>query len=259
MVLAAWLVLPFFAKRILRLTFFEFQAPLDLTASYVRDLQEFWSLRSRSKSDLIAAGRDLAQLNATYEVSLQQMATLRGQVSRLEAMLRIPATPGYQAEPARVVRRDLTAWWQRIVVRKGRMHGIPVGAPVIYTGGVVGKVVEVGLSTSVVELISSPTLRLSATLEGDTRTLSYQGGQNPTFGPAVGVAEFVPLDVVARHDAPRRVVTSGLGGVFPPGLTVGDLIRVDPGPDGLFRIGEVRLDARLAELMEVTILVPESP
>ena len=56
-----------------------------------------------------------------------------------------------------------------------------------------------------------------------------------------------------------RVVTSGLGGVFPAGLVVGKLSRVEPSPDGLFQTGEVQLDDRLAALDEVTVLVAENP
>jgi rod shape-determining protein MreC len=68
--------------------------------------------------------------------------------------------------------------------------------------------------------------------------------------------EFVPLDIFARPGAPRRLVTSGLGGIYPAGLTIGQVIGVDASTDGLFKTGRVELDPRLAELTEVTVLVP---
>ena len=49
---------------------------------------------------------------------------------------------------------------------------------------------------------------------------------------------------------------SGYGGVFPPGLTLGTVIRAELGSDGLHKSGEVRLDERLGSLNEVTVLVP---
>jgi rod shape-determining protein MreC len=70
--------------------------------------------------------------------------------------------------------------------------------------------------TAVVELITSQNVRLAGVVEGDTRPMSYQGGLNPTFGPPKGIVEFVPLDVFASAATPKRLVTSGLGGVFPP-------------------------------------------
>lgn len=258
-VLIAWLLIPTTIKRFARTGFFELQAPVSTTASYVRDLQDFWSLKTRSKNELIEAGRDVARLNAAYETRLQQDAALRGELERLERILKLPAPAGYRSEPARVVLRDFSSWWQRLVIRKGRNYGILEGSPVIYAGGVVGRVREVYAYTSVVELVSSPGVRIAATTEGDTRPISYQGGVNPSFGPAVGVIEYVPLDVFASPSSPRRLVTSGLGGVFPPNLTIGYITRVEPSSDGLFKSGDVRLDPALSALNEVTVLVPEAP
>mgnify|MGYP001553669017 FL=1 len=259
LVAAGWLVLPVAVKTFTRASFFEFTAPVAAVASHARDLQEYWSLRMHSRRDLIEAGRDLARLNASYSLSVQQNSELQAQVARLEELLKLPSFPDYRSEAARVARRDFSGWWQRLVIRKGRNFGIPVGAPVVFSGGVVGRVSEVYAYTAVVELISSPGVRLAAVIEGDTRPMSFQGGINPTFGPARGVIEFVPLDVFATPDAPKRLVTSGLGGVFPPGLSLGSVVKVEPSTDGLFKTGEVQLNANLANLTEVTVLVPLSP
>lgn len=259
LVFAAWLVLPVVVKSFVRISFFEMQAPVDVTVSYARDLQDFWSLRNHSKNELIEAGRDLARLNASYELKVQENAALHEEIARLEGLLRLPAFDNYRAEPARVARRDFSGWWQRLVIRKGRNYGLTVGDPVVYTDGVVGRVSEVHAYEAVVDLISDPAVRLAASVEGDSRPISYQGGDNPTFGPAHGVVEFVPLDIFASPDHAKLLVTSGLGGVFPPGLIIGTLTRVEPSTDGLFKTGEVRLDERLGELTEVTVLVPLEP
>jgi rod shape-determining protein MreC len=257
--LAAWLAAPVAIKSFARASFFEMTAPITVAASYANDLQRFWALRLHSKPELIEAGRDLARLDASYALAVQQNGELQAQVERLQALLHMPPTEHYRFEHARVAQRDFSGWWQRMVIRKGRDYGIPVGAPVIYSGGVVGRVTEVHAFTSVVELISDPGLRIAAVVDGDTRPISYQGAENPAFGSARGVVEFVPLDVYASQAAARRLATSGLGGVYPPGLTIGRITHVEASADGLFRTGEVTLDPRLAELTEVTVLVPASP
>jgi len=256
LVVAAWLFLPVAVKSLLRISFFELQAPINVSASYARDLQEFWSLRAHSKQDLIEAGRDLARVNASYDLATQQNGELRAEITRLENLLRVPPQTEFRFEHARVVRRDFSAWWQRLTIRKGSNYAIPVGAPVVFSGGVVGRVTEVHAYTSVVELISSPGVRLAAIVEGDDRPMSFQGGLNPTFGPARGVIEFVPIDIFATPTSTKRLVTSGLGGVFPGGLTLGRVVKLEPSTDGLFKSGEVELDQRLSELIEVTVLVP---
>lgn len=255
-IIVVWLLLPIGVKSFTRASFFELTAPVTIAASHARDLQSYWGLRLHSKNELIEAGRDLARLNSSYELAVQQNTELQAEIARLESLLRLPAFNQYRYEHARVARRDFSAWWQQIIIRKGRNFGIPVGAPVIFNGGVVGRVTEVNLNTARVELISSPNVRLAGVVEGDARPISFQGGHNPTFAPPTGTVEFVPLDIFAHSNTPRRLVTSGLGGVFPPGLTLGVITKLELGSDGLFQSGEVRLDDRLGSLTEVTVLVP---
>ena len=253
---AAWLVMPVVFKSFLRASFFEMTAPVPLAVSRARDLQQFWALRLHTKDQLIEAGVDLARLDGAYALSVQRDAELQAEVARLEELLRMPPSDAYRYEYARVVLRDFSGWWQRLVIRKGADYRIPVGAPVVFSGGVVGRVQEVHATTSVVELISSPGIRLAAVVEGDTHPISYQGGINPVFGTARGRIEFVPLDVYASPTNPKRLVTSALGGTFPAGLTIGTIVKVDLSADGLFKTGEVQLDPRLSDLTEVTVLVP---
>jgi len=258
LIVAIWSVLPVGFKTLARVSFFELEAPVETASSYGRDLQEYWALRMHSNQELIEAGRDLARLNAAYELRIQENAALRGEIERLEALLRLPSFKEFKSEPARVVRRDFSAWWQYIVIRKGRNFGITEGAPVVFTGGVAGRVIKVNAYTAVVELISSPTMRLAAVVEGDDRPMSYQGGVNDSFAPPIGLVEYVPSDIFASKHARKRLVTSGLGGVFPPGLTIGHIIKAEPSADGLFKSGEVELDDRLSTLTEVAVLVPVS-
>jgi len=257
--LAAWFVAPIAVKKVARASFFEMTAPLAVTASYASNLQRFWALRIHSKDELIEAGRDMARLNSSYSLSVQQNGELQAEVERLQALLKMPPLEKFRFEHAQVAQRDFSGWWQRMVIRKGADYDIPVGAPVVYSGGVVGRVSEVHAYTSVVQLTSDPGLRIAAVVDGDTRPISYQGGENQVFGAARGVVEFLPLDVYASGTAPKRLATSGLGGVYPPGLTIGRIIHVESSQDGLFKTGEVELDPRLSELTEVTVLVPESP
>ncbi|MDD2762673.1 MAG: rod shape-determining protein MreC [Opitutaceae bacterium] len=258
-VVLAWLLLPVVVKSFLRVSFFEMQAPIQAAAAYARDLQEYWTERAHSKHELIRAGKDLRHVYAGYEFQVQQADALRAEIARLEQLLRLPSNPNYRFEPARVARRDLSGWWQQLVIRKGANFGIPVGAPVVYSGGVVGRVREVHAYTAVVDLITSPSVRLAANIGDDSRPVSYQGGLNPPLAPARGLVEFVPPDIFASATTPKRLVTSGLGGVFPAGLTIGSVTRLEASTDGLFKSGEVALDPRLSELTEVTVLVPLNP
>jgi len=258
-VLLGWLLLPLVVKVFTRATFFEIQAPLLVADSYAEDLRNFWSNRLHSKDELLKAGHDLAGLFAEYAYSTQQNAELQAEILRMENLLNLPPMPAFRLEPARVAQRDFSGWWSRMIIRKGANYGIPVGAPVVFSGGVVGKVTEVHRYTAVVDLITSQTFRVAATVSGDNRPFSYRGGVNDAFKAPRGIAEFVPLDVYATRTTPQRVVTSGLGGVFPAGLVLGEISSLESSSDGLFKVGDVTLDDRLGSLTEVTVLVPLNP
>jgi rod shape-determining protein MreC len=184
---------------------------------------------------------------------------LRAEVQRLERLLNLPARENYRDEIARVVRRDFSGWWQQIIIRKGQNYGIRPDLPVVFTGGVVGRVREVGQYTSIVDLLSSKNVRLAANFEGDNRPVIYHGGLNPSFAAPRGTVEIAPADIVATRAKPALLVTSGLGGVFPPGLPIGKVERLTLGPEGQFMTGDVLLDERLTSLTEVAVLVPTQP
>lgn len=252
----AWWVAPAFVKRWSGVVFQEFQAPAWTAISYVRDLRTYWTTKGTPKADLIEAGVDLARLNSAYALRIQQSHSLQEEIQRLESFFELPSYPDFHYEVARVVKRDLSAWWQTLVIRKGINYGIRPGQAVVFAGGVVGRVDSVNAYTATIELISSPRFRMAAHIEGDMRPVEYRGGQNPGLGEASGLAMNIPADATASLRDPLKLTSSRLGGVFPDGLTIGRVYRLDPSPDGLFQSGLVRLDPRLKSLREVAVLIP---
>ncbi|MFP4165948.1 MAG: rod shape-determining protein MreC [Opitutales bacterium] len=257
--LVAWWVLPTFFKSFLQTSFREFHAPAWVVTSYLDDLEGFWSRRSHSKLELIEAGREIARRKAFYEIQVQRNASLEAQIARLESILNLPEHRKFRYEVARVIRRDLSAWWQHIIIRKGRKHGIPVGAAVVFADGVVGQVDEVNAMTSRVKLATSPTFRMAATFEGDTRPVVYQGKVQSGFSPPAGEVRDVAQDFQATEKHPLKLVTTPLGGAFPGGIEIGRVHWLEPGSTGIFQTGEVRLTPQLLNLYEVAVLIPKNP
>lgn len=251
-----WLILPAAVKSFMRAGFYEFQAPTWTGLSYIKDWQDLWSLRQHSKNELIEAGRELSRENAYLELTVQENKVVREELQRLENLLGLPSYPEFRYEIARVVKREQNTWWQRLIVRKGARHGVTEGAAVVFSGGVVGRVAEVNAYTSVIEMVSSSRFRVAAHFENDLRPITYRGGINIAFQPPQGRVSNVPVDIQVSSDNPRRLVSSRLGGVFPDGLTLGWVERMEAGSEGLFQEGAVRLDPRLLSLREVAILIP---
>jgi rod shape-determining protein MreC len=257
--LIVWWLAPVVVRTFGETAFYNFQAPAWVAYSHLKDLQEFWSLRAHSSLDLIAAGHDLARANAALTLQLQQDAAQADELRQLESLLHLPPAAQFRYEVARVVRRDQTAWWQQLLIRKGRNDGLAPGQGVVFEGGVIGRIQEVFSSTAIVELATSPEFRVAANLNDDPRPVIFQGGEAPPFGTPRGEVRDVAPDFTIPASNPVRLVTSSLGGEFPQGLTLGWVSQLAPGSDGLFQSGPVRLDPRLSGLREVAVLVPDPP
>jgi rod shape-determining protein MreC len=256
LILLLAIVLPPVFKTFLRLSFYEFQAPLWVTSSYLEDLQEFWSKRNHSKEELIEACRDLARRNAVTELNRLEVKRLREEIRRLESLFNLPSHPKYKYEVARVVHREINSWWHQFTIRKGKNYNIQQGAPVIFSGGVVGRIKEVHAYTSIVELVSSRHFRMTAQFEDDYRPVTYQGAGGIAFAPPQGIVSIVQRDLVIKPSRPRRLISSNLGGVFPDGFIIGNVKKLNMEADDLFQSGRVILDKRLLSLKEIAVLIP---
>lgn len=235
--------------------FSEFRAPLFAMPSQISDLEKFWQLNSNSKRALIEAGRDLARVNSSYELRLMENKALRDKVDRYERIFNMSSHENFRFEVARVAGRDINAWWQRLVIRKGSMHGIKAGSAVICADGVVGRVSEVNLYTSVVELASSRHFRMAANFEGDNRPVIYQGAGAVSFRHPIGKLRDVPADLSPSINRPLKLVTSSLAGTFPDGVLIGYVDKLELASDGIFKLGTVNLSRGLSSLREVAVLV----
>lgn len=256
---ALWVLLPSAVRRFNREAFAEFQAPALHLIGKSRDLATFWEKQSRSSSEMSAAGRDLARINAALELKLGAMEDIRRENVRLREITRYGAPPEYLSIVARVATRDSAAWWQRIVLRKGRNDGIRPGAPVVFGDTVVGRVTAVHLTTSEVDLVTSPGFRCTAYLEGDdaNRIVLINGVAAQSLGTARARVSVIPYDFNLPAGQPARVFTTGMGGVFPSRLTLGVL---DGGTFatqvGAFRESFLLPSRNLYNLQEVSVLVP---
>ena len=248
-VILACLFAPSAVRNFTSSAFEEFRAPLDSIPSHLSDLQKYWSLHSNSKRELIEAGRDLARLNSAYELKLMENESLHRRLERLERIMNMPSDPKFKYEVARVVRRDVNAWWQRLVIRKGSLHGIKDGCAVVCASGVVGRIAE---------LASSRRFRMAARFAGDDRPVIYYGRGGTSLHIAEGEVVDAPADVEPTREKPALLVTSSLAGTFPDGVEIGKVFSLSIGADGIFKSGRVVLSTRLDSIAEVAVLIPVS-
>ena len=121
-------------------------------------------------------------------------------------------------------------------VGKGSIHGVSEGSAVASPDGLVGIVSDVSLHTCTVKMITDPSVKVSCELEtGDPDLGTMYGIVFGTGTKTVSQTEAVVLYAVnplyighlknGFEPPPRtRIVTSGLGGIFPKGILVGSLV-----------------------------------
>jgi len=261
--LACWWLAPVVVRRFTRTSFSLFEAPGWSAYSRLKDLQDFWTLRAHSQAELIEAGRDATHQANAASLQVQEDESLRQENDRLAELLKLGPAPEFHYQMARVVQRDETAWWQQIMIDKGWSDGLAPDQGVVFAGGVVGRVAHqperLLPHQAWVELITSPSFRVDASLGRNPNPVIFQGVETAPFHSPTGEARNVSMAFTLPDGSPLPLVTSNYGGAFPAGLLIGMVDNLASGDDGVSQTGVVKLDPRLSNLYEVAVLVPESP
>jgi len=180
---------------------------------------------------------------------------LRAQNKRLKEMLDYQQKENnYTLKLARVVARDPDRWMNNVlVIDLGEKDGVRPNMAVITPRGVIGKVVQVSHSSANVQLITDVEngSRVSAVVQGPSRAIGVIDGYDAQQGTLI--LSKVPLEDAIEPG--QRVVTSGFGGIFPPGLLIGTIESVQTGENGLSLEARVRPAADLVHLDEVFVIM----
>lgn len=164
----------------------------------------------------------------------------------------------YRPVTARVIGQTPSLFYSEIRIDKGKSEGIDVGQPVTGGGGLVGRVSSAVGGAAVVTLITDEEFAVSA------RTL--RNAVPGTIMPVTGTGDLI-LDFVSRRDEVEegeRIVTAGttdarLRSLFPPGIPIGRIRRIDDGAGDLDRIVHVTPAADLTNLQFVSVLTTAGP
>lgn len=172
---------------------------------------------------------------------------------RLTVLLDFRAMLPPPSRGARVIGRDPSRWYQSVTIDRGSHDAAVADMGVIVPDGVVGTVVKVFPSASLVLLVTD---RQSA-VPGIVQRTREQGIIEGTLAGRLRLKYLPPSSEVREGDV---ILTSGLTASFPKGLMVGTVTRVDRAEGALYPEVEVLPSADLAALEEVLVfdLVPAS-
>jgi len=201
--------------------------------------------------------RDLADENADYKDQIDKLQSQVVKMHELEVenadlrnLLSMKSRTGPGAlVPVQVIARDDSPYVQAITIDHGASDGVKQDAVVITHQGLVGLVEKVDPTSSKVRLINDLNSSVSVRLQTEARTTGVLRGQSQ--GNLMVIAYIPQTDVVTPGDV---VLTSGLGGVYPEGLVVGKVARVERKDADPFQAAVVEAVVAMDKLERLYIL-----
>lgn len=162
---------------------------------------------------------------------------------------------GYETVTARVVSYEPNSWYDTIMLNKGEKDGIKAGDVVTTKLGVVGKVISVGKNWSkvstIINISNSVGVKLSRT--GDVGVVS---GDAVLAEDKNARLEYMSNDKnLIKGDI---LVTSGLGGIYPPDLIIGKVTEIVSDSAGNLDYGVVEPSVDFSSLYEVIVITYQS-
>jgi rod shape-determining protein MreC len=216
-----------------------------------RGALEFWA----NYIDWKAVRRENAILrgeNEQLRVMSLQAGETREENARLRRLLVLKDRLPLATLAGEVIGREAGGWVRSLTVNRGRGDGIVQQTPVIVPDGLVGRVVQVHRGAAVIQLLNDPASTVGAVVLR-TRTAGL------VEGDAGGAVRFKFMARDGTSVAPGDlVVTSGLGTLFPKGLPVGRVVKIEDKGSALFHFAVLAPAVDFSRVEEVLLVTGQT-
>jgi rod shape-determining protein MreC len=195
----------------------------------------------------------LQRENQSLRFRAQQADEILRENDRLRQYLGLQKQMPWKTKLVRVIGRDPANWWRSVLIDAGSQDGLRPNLPVVTNEGLIGRLGVVGLGQSQVLLVGDPGCLVPALIQdGNLRDYGMLA-PGDSLDPRI-----LNLTHLSRNSALKpgqKVVTSGLGGLSPPGIAIGEVVDSRPAEYGLSTEARVKLAVNLNRLEEVWVLL----
>jgi rod shape-determining protein MreC len=227
------------------------------------DVQTWFSARFVAVQDFFTSPRDMASLRqrnielegevAKLQSQIIQLQQQVGETQLLAALVDFEqANPENRYKPAAVIGRDPSPFLHYVIINIGSNDGILRGMPVVTNQGLIGRVDAVIADAARVQLITDPASSVNVHLQNAKAEASLVGS---VAGDVT--LQLIPQDV--NVEPGDLVLTSGLGGGYPPDLIVGQVVNVRSRDFDLFQQATVQPVVDFNRLEIVLVIVNFKP
>jgi len=184
---------------------------------------------------------------------LRELAALREENEQLRRMLGLRDNSQHlDLEAAEVIARNPGNWYNTFTIDVGTSSGIEVRQPVITAyNALVGYISAVGTNWAQVTAITDPTAAVGAVISR-SRDMGVVEGDVILARRGQGRLSYISRDtsvIVGDY-----VETSGMGGIYPGGILIGQVLEVRPDPHGISQYAIIQMAADFGRLTEVFVI-----
>ncbi len=201
------------------------------------------------RSQLSEQNAELSRQLLLAQTRLRRYDALQEQNQRLQGLLDVQKSVSLSVQLAKVINVDFGPYRRHyLMLDLGSANGVQVGQSVIDAHGVLGQVTEVRPHGSTVMLITDTAHAIPVRIERTgMRTIARGGGTTDTL-------ELPNIPVSADVKVGDKLVTSGLGGRFPPDFPVGVIRSIANDASGMFAAAKATPEAAIDRSSEVLVL-----
>ena len=213
--------------------------------------------------DFMTAPRDVARLSQLNDQLEAEVARLQSQIIELQqqnselqvlsALLDFARTHAENEYiTAAVIGRDISPFLHYVIINRGSDDDLRRGMPVVSSQGLVGRIAAVTADGARVQLITDPDSVINVRIQPS-------GAEGTLEGSITGdiSVENIPQDAIIQTG--DLILTSGLGGNFPPDMLVGQVSGVRQQPVELFQTASVESVVDFSQLEIVLVIVNFRP
>ena len=162
---------------------------------------------------------ELRNENAQLKAQIAELQEYRGEAQRLQGLLDLTDQYDFTGVTGRVIGKGSDAWDREVTLNVGSASGVECGLPVIGGSGLVGQVIEVSPLTCRVRLLSDPQSGVSVVLQSNR-------AEGVVRGSIAGLLYLEDVDSTAEVKVGDTVITSGMGGSYFRGVSLGTVVNV---------------------------------
>jgi len=225
--------------------------------------QTWIASRYQAVQSYLSAPQDIANLreenarlqaeNSSLQTQIIELQQQLAETSILSALVDFArANPENRYQAAAVINRDPSPFMQYVIINRGSDDGLRRGMPVVTQQGLAGRITAVTAGAAHVQLITDPASTVNVRLDPSQAAAVLTGSISSDL-----TVDMIPQG--ANVEAGNLVLTSGLGGNYPPNIVVGQVSGVRSRDQDLFQRAAIQPIVDFSQLEIVLVITNFRP